>query len=77
MRLKKAVVVQCRLGSTRLKNKALKEIDEKTILEYVLNSMKNVVGIFLQEVNLMCLIDFVLFFVLLKIQKFRIFQILL
>ena len=42
MRLKKAVVVQCRLGSTRLKNKALKEIDEKTILEYVLNSMKNV-----------------------------------
>ena len=42
MKLKKAVVVQCRLGSTRLKNKALKEIDEKTILEYVLNSMKNV-----------------------------------
>ena len=40
--MKKAVVVQCRLGSTRLKNKALKEIDEKTILEYVLNSMKNV-----------------------------------
>ncbi|MEE0877890.1 MAG: methyltransferase domain-containing protein [Treponemataceae bacterium] len=42
MMIKKAVVVQCRLGSTRLKNKALKKIDEKTILEYVLNSMKNV-----------------------------------
>ena len=40
--MKKAVVVQCRLGSTRLKNKALKEIDDKTILEYVLNSMKKV-----------------------------------
>ncbi|MBE6348732.1 MAG: hypothetical protein E7064_07305 [Spirochaetaceae bacterium] len=40
--MKKAVVVQCRLGSTRLKNKALKIIDNKTILEYVLNSMKKV-----------------------------------
>ena len=40
--MKKAVVVQCRLGSTRLKNKALKLIDNKTILEYVLNSMKKV-----------------------------------
>ena len=33
MMIKKAVVVQCRLGSTRLKNKALKKIDAKTILE--------------------------------------------
>ena len=40
--MKKAVVVQCRLGSTRLKNKALKQIDDKTLLEYVLNSMKKV-----------------------------------
>ena len=40
--MKKAVVVQCRLGSTRLKNKALKLIDNKTILEYVLNYMKKV-----------------------------------
>lgn len=41
-KMKKAVVVQCRLGSIRLKNKALKQIDEKTLLEYVLNSMKKV-----------------------------------
>lgn len=40
--MKKAVVVQCRLGSTRLKNKALKKIDDKPLLEYVLNSMKKV-----------------------------------
>lgn len=39
---KKAVIIQCRLSSSRLPGKALKKLQGKTVLEWVLNSMKNV-----------------------------------
>lgn len=39
---KKAVIVQCRLSSTRLPQKALKELCGKTVLDWVLISMKKV-----------------------------------
>lgn len=39
---KVAVVIQCRLSSTRLKEKALKDLGGKTVLEWVLCSMKKV-----------------------------------
>jgi len=42
MRNKKAVIVQCRLSSTRLPEKALKELGGKTVLDWVLKSMKKV-----------------------------------
>ena len=37
-----AVIVQCRLSSTRLPGKALKKLGEKTVLEWTLASMKKV-----------------------------------
>ena len=40
MKSKRAVIVQCRLSSTRLPGKALKELGGKTVLAWVLNSMK-------------------------------------
>lgn len=40
--MKKVVIVQCRLSSTRLPGKALKYIGEKTVLERTLESMKKV-----------------------------------
>lgn len=42
MKNKKAVIVQCRLSSTRLPEKALKELGGKTVLDWVLASMKKV-----------------------------------
>ncbi|MGP1588042.1 MAG: bifunctional glycosyltransferase/class I SAM-dependent methyltransferase [Treponemataceae bacterium] len=40
--MKRLVIVQCRLGSHRLKEKALLKIDGKPVIEYVLKSMKQV-----------------------------------
>src|SRR5574344_342876 len=40
--LKKIVIVQCRLGSTRLPQKALKQLDTLCVLEHVLLTMKKV-----------------------------------
>ena len=34
------VITQCRLSSTRLPRKALKDLGGKSVLEWVLNSMK-------------------------------------
>ena len=42
MKNKRAVIVQCRLSSTRLPGKALKELGGKCVLSWVLNSMKKV-----------------------------------
>ncbi|MBO4533559.1 MAG: methyltransferase domain-containing protein [Treponema sp.] len=42
MKNKRAVIVQCRLSSTRLPGKALKVLGGKTVLSWVLNSMKKV-----------------------------------
>ena len=42
MKNKRAVIVQCRLSSTRLPGKALKELGGKPVLAWVLNSMKKV-----------------------------------
>ena len=42
MKTKRAVIVQCRLSSTRLPNKALKMLDNKCVLEWVLNSMHKI-----------------------------------
>lgn len=42
MKNKKAVIVQCRLSSTRLPQKALKILGGKTVLDWVLISMKKV-----------------------------------
>ncbi|MBP5568639.1 MAG: methyltransferase domain-containing protein [Treponema sp.] len=42
IRNKKAVIVQCRLSSTRLPEKAIKELGGKTVLDWVLASMKKV-----------------------------------
>lgn len=42
MKNKKAVIVQCRLSSTRLPQKALKQLCGKTVLDWVLISMKKV-----------------------------------
>ena len=38
------VIIQCRLGSTRLPSKALLPLDNKTCIEWTLNAMKKVVG---------------------------------
>ena len=35
-----AIIIQARLGSTRLPGKVLKKINGKTILEYVINRLK-------------------------------------
>ena len=40
--MRKIVVVQCRLGSHRLSQKALKKLDERCVLEFVLSSMGKV-----------------------------------
>lgn len=37
-----AIIVQCRLSSTRLPRKALKELGGKSVLEWTLNSMKKI-----------------------------------
>ncbi len=42
MKTKRAVIVQCRLSSSRLPGKALKQLGGKTVLAWVLNSMKKV-----------------------------------
>ena len=42
MRTKRAVIVQCRLSSSRLPGKALKELGNKPVLAWVLASMKKV-----------------------------------
>ena len=42
MKTKRAVIVQCRLSSSRLPGKALKRLGEKTVLAWVLTSMKKV-----------------------------------
>ena len=42
MKTKRAVIVQCRLSSSRLPGKALKKLGEKPVLAWVLNSMKKV-----------------------------------
>ena len=42
MKTKRIVIVQCRLSSTRLPGKALKELDGKPVLAWVLNSMKKI-----------------------------------
>ena len=42
MKNKKAVIVQCRLSSTRLPQKALKDLNGKPVLAWVLNAMKQV-----------------------------------
>ncbi len=42
MKTKRAVIVQCRLSSSRLPGKALKTLGEKTVLAWVLTSMKKV-----------------------------------
>ena len=42
MKTKRAVIVQCRLSSSRLPGKALKILGEKTVLAWVLTSMKKV-----------------------------------
>ena len=40
--MKTIVIVQCRLSSTRLPRKALYELDGKPLLQWALESMKNV-----------------------------------
>ena len=42
MKTNRTVIVQCRLSSTRLPGKALKELNGKPVLAYVLSSMKKV-----------------------------------
>ena len=42
MKTKRAVIVQCRLSSSRLPAKALKQLGTKPVLAWVLNSMKKV-----------------------------------
>ena len=42
MKTNRTVIVQCRLSSTRLPGKALKELDGKPVLAWVLASMKKV-----------------------------------
>ena len=42
MKTNRAVIVQCRLSSTRLPGKALKDLGGKPVLAWVLNSMKKV-----------------------------------
>ena len=42
MKSKRAVIIQCRLSSTRLPKKALKMLGDKTVLEWCLLSMKKV-----------------------------------
>ena len=42
MKNKRAVIIQCRLSSTRLPGKALKLLGGKTVLSWVLNSMKKI-----------------------------------
>ncbi len=42
MKTKRAVIIQCRLSSTRFKEKALKKIGDKTILEWAMLSMSKV-----------------------------------
>ncbi len=42
MKTKRAVIVQCRLSSSRLPGKALKILGEETVLDWVLTSMKKV-----------------------------------
>lgn len=42
MKTKRAVIIQCRLSSTRFKEKALKKIGDKTILEWSMLSMSKV-----------------------------------
>ena len=41
-KLKKVLIVQCRLSSTRLPRKALLPLGNKTVLEWVLAAMKEV-----------------------------------
>ena len=43
MKTNRTVIVQCRLSSTRLPGKALKEAGGKTVLAWVLSSMKKVI----------------------------------
>ena len=42
MKINRAVIIQCRLSSTRLPQKALKPLGGKPILSWVLESMKKV-----------------------------------
>ena len=42
MKTKRAVIVQCRLSSSRLPSKAIKTLEGKPVLAWVLNSMKKV-----------------------------------
>ena len=42
MKNKRAVIIQCRLSSTRLPQKALKDLGGKTVLDWCLLSMKKV-----------------------------------
>ncbi|MCQ2589402.1 MAG: bifunctional glycosyltransferase/class I SAM-dependent methyltransferase [Treponema sp.] len=42
MKTNRAVIIQCRLSSTRLPEKALKPLGNKTVLDWVLTSMKKV-----------------------------------
>ena len=42
MKTNRAVIVQCRLSSTRLPGKALKDLGGKPVLAWVLSSMKKV-----------------------------------
>lgn len=42
MKNKRAVIIQCRLSSTRLPQKALKDLGGKTVLDWCLSSMKKV-----------------------------------
>ena len=42
MKTKRAVIVQCRLSSSRLPSKAIKPLGDKPVLAWVLNSMKKV-----------------------------------
>ena len=45
MKTNRTVIVQCRLSSTRLPGKALKDLGGKSVLARVLSSMKNVKAI--------------------------------
>ena len=42
MKTNRVVIIQCRLSSTRFPQKAIKQLGSKTVLEWVLNSMKKV-----------------------------------
>ncbi len=42
MKTNRVVIIQCRLTSTRFPQKAIKQLGSKTVLEWVLNSMKKV-----------------------------------